>query len=429
MAEEGRRGRQAQREEDGELVQRGRREEQNDGPVGVVLAGAGARGAYEAGMLSELLPELDKRGQRPSVFVGTSAGAINAVLFASLAHLTAGDAAREAVSMWRSMRKNQIFRPVLPSGLAAAARYLASLANLPVRLTGGLLDTQPLLDTLSSDKKLNWPRLRDNMSSGKVEAVAVVTTVCRTGRTEIFVQGHRAGRLDPGGDADRAVDYVNAQLEPEHVLASAAMPVLFPPVRITTEGADGWYMDGGVRLNAPIKPAIALGVKKVVVIATDPAEYLARPLDEKAGPPPMVQDTFAQLLKGALVDRMIEDLHTLTKINELVGGGAEAVKSRTGRQYRVVERLFAGPAPGAIDELGQLANTVFTTDFAGARAIAYPDLWLLGSLLGPTMSRGELLSYLFFEPEFVDQAIELGQRDARRILAQAGNGDLWKLEE
>jgi NTE family protein len=426
MTEAAQRGRtQAQREEGRERAQRQRREEQHDGPVGVVLAGGGARGAYEAGVLSVLLPELDKRRQRPSVFVGTSAGAINAVLFAALAHLEAEEASQRALAMWRSVRKSMVFKPVLATVPAAATRYLAGLGNLPVALTGGLLDTRPLLQALK--EKLNWSDLHENTSSGKVQAVAVATTVSRTGRTEIFVEGSpRITMLT--SDEDRAVDYVGAWLTPEHVQASAAIPVLFPPVRIETNKTNGWYLDGGVRLNAPIMPAIALGVNRVVLIATDPAKRMGSQLDGRAGPPPTIQDTFAQLLNGAMVDYMIEDLRTLDKINTLVRAGATG-KSPGGREYRVVERLFAGPDPGDTDELGQLANNVFTTSFAGVRALQHPDLKLLGFLLGSTVSRGELLSYVLFEPEFIDKAIELGQRDAQRILERVTDGDIWNLSD
>ncbi|MFL6056599.1 MAG: patatin-like phospholipase family protein [Actinoallomurus sp.] len=415
-----------ERQERQERPQRIRREEPDEGSVGVVLAGAGARGAYEAGVLSVLLPELDNRGYRPSIFVGTSAGAINAALFASLAHLDAHEAAERALSMWRSVRRGMVFKPVLPMLPTAAMRYLLRLGNIPVPMTGGLLDTRPMGKALA--EMLNWRDLHKNLRSGAVQAVAVATTVSRTGRTQIFVESPRI--RTPENDLVRAVDYVDAHLMPEHIMASAAVPVLFPPVRIKSEETDGWYMDGGVRLNAPIGPAIDLGVERVVVIATDPGKRLDKPLGDHAGMPPTVQDTFAQLLNGALVDYMIEDLNTLREINQLVRAGATDVMNRaSGRKYRVIDSLFAGPRPGDVDELGQLANTVLTTGMAGLRALQHPELRLLSMLIGPTASRGELMSYLFFEPEFIDEAIELGRRDALRILepVKDKDGDIWNL--
>lgn len=124
--------------------------------VGVVLVGAGARGAYEAGALAELLPVLEAHGRRPKVFVGTSAGAINAVLFASFAHLPAQAAADRVLALWRQVGCQQVIRPVLPSGLAAAARYLAQVAGLSIPLTG-VLDATPLQATL--DALVDWRQL------------------------------------------------------------------------------------------------------------------------------------------------------------------------------------------------------------------------------------------------------------------------------
>ncbi|MFI7501062.1 patatin-like phospholipase family protein [Streptomyces sp. NPDC049687] len=396
-----------------------------NGAVGVVLAGAGARGAYEAGILSRLLPALEARNERPTVFVGTSAGAINAALFASLAHLPASQAAERALETWLSVGKDDVFRPVFLSVPTAAARHVAGLFNIPAGRTGGVLDTAPLRKTV--ERRLDWRQLHDNISQRRVRAVALATTACRTGLTEVFIESRTP--LGLPRDVDRAVDYVDVPegLAPEHLMASAAIPLLFPPVplRQRENGVTGWYMDGGVRLNAPIKPLIELGADKVVVVATDPEEYAARPAGREAGPPPLVQDSFAQLMNGALVDRMIEDLRALSKINRLTQADPDA-KSTAGRPYRVIEHLFAGPAPGRVDELGRIADEVLGTDFAGARALGHLDLRLLSMFIGPTVSRGELLSYVLFEREFIEAAIEMGQRDADRVLRRE-QGGLWRM--
>lgn len=398
-----------------------------DGTVGVVLAGAGARGAYEAGILSKLLPALEIRNERPTVFVGMSAGAINAALFASLAHLPAEQAAERALHTWLSIDKHDVFRPVSLSLSTAAVRYVAGLFNVHLGRTGGLLDTAPLWRSV--ERKVDWRQLHENISERRVRAVALATTSCRTGLTEVFIESRDPLRLPR--DVERAVDYVDVEegLAPEHVVASASIPLVFPPVRLhqRRRGTSGWYMDGAVRLNAPIKPVIELGAEKVVVVATDPEEYAARSSSQEAGRPPLVQDSCAQLLNGALVDRMIEDMRLLSKINQLAEVDPDA-KSTAGRPYRVVEHLFAGPAPGCVDELGRIANEVVATDFAGARALSHLDLQLLSTFIGPTASRGELLSYVLFEREFIEAAIEMGRRDADRILRHADGGNhLWRV--
>lgn len=152
-----------------------------DGPVGLVVAGASAWGAYEAGVLSVLLPVLEERGQRPTVLVGTRAGAINAVLFASLAHLPAPVAVDRALRVWRSVRRDMVLRPAWQTLPVAAGRYLARLAGLPVELRG-LLDTTPLHQSLASEALIDWPQLHENVRGGVVRTVAVVTTELETNR-------------------------------------------------------------------------------------------------------------------------------------------------------------------------------------------------------------------------------------------------------
>ncbi|MER7398582.1 patatin-like phospholipase family protein [Streptomyces sp. NPDC000151] len=399
------------------------RAQTSDGNIGVVMAGAGARGAYEAGMLATLLPKLDERRQRPGVFVGTSAGALNAALFASLAHLPAQQAADEALKVWRGITKNQVFEPFLPRAVPVVLRqYLAGLLNPSRASLSALLDTAPLRKTLQ--KKLDWRQLHDNLQNGTVQAVAVATTACYSGRTEIFVEGPRADRLPPS-DADRAVDYTRAVLTEEHVLASAAIPVAFPPVRIGLAG--GWYMDGGVRLNAPIKPAIELGVSRVAVIATAPVRYLPQPRGIGETEPSILDDS-AQILNGLMADRMIEDVRTLGKMDELIKS-SKPVKSPRGRDYEVIDYLFGGPAPGQYGQLGERAAYVLDTYFRGIRRLQNLDLSFLATLLGPGHSRGELLSYVLFEPEFINEAIKLGQQDAQLILSNAEEREgelLWR---
>ncbi|WP_353940290.1 patatin-like phospholipase family protein [Streptomyces sp. HUAS MG91] len=395
------------------------------GDIGVVLAGGGARGAYEAGMLATLLPELDARGQRPTLFTGTSAGALNAVLFASLAHLPVAQAADQVMTAWAELTKSQVFRPFVLTALPMILRQCVTrVVNPSSAPLAGLLDTTPLRTTLRT--KVNWDQLHTNLVDGVVQAVAVATTACGTGRTEIFAEGPAAARL-PASDTDRAVDYTRTVLSVDHVMASAAIPVAFPPVRIEPSGC--WYMDGGVRLNAPVKPTISLGARRVVIVATTPLRDLPRPADCGDEPRPSVQDVVAQILTGLMGDRMVEDTRTLGKVDELLESGARRISPR-GRPYTVVEYLFGGPMPGQADQLGQLAEYVLDTCFRGLRRLANPDLMFLAALLGPGQSRGELLSYLFFEPEFLGEAVKLGQRDARIILDAAGDGPdgLWRTD-
>jgi len=396
--------------------------------IAVVAAGAGARGAYEAGALSVILPALEETGQRPSMFVGTSAGAINAALFASLAHLPAKQAAQRALDLWGNMKQTEVFPPAVPSLLTAVPQYIARLFGLGQGMTS-LLSTKPLLKLLTD--KLNWGQLHQNVETGKVEALAIVTTATSTDRTSIFVEHSQSVPALPESDDNRAIDYYEQVIDANAVRASAAIPALFPPVLLGDSNSGDWYVDGGVRLNAPLKPAISLGASRLVVVATDPLDYLpVVPGPQPPGPAPIIQDEAAAIGHGLLADRMVEDIRTLTKVNSLSNGKV----SPGSRRYKKIPYIFAGPTAGQVGQLGQLAATVLDDKCSVFNVPMHFDLWLFTRLIGPAKSRGDIMSYLLFEPAFARAAIQLGQQDAQRYLdsmgwpPSTGNGqvDIWR---
>ncbi|MDP9073034.1 MAG: patatin-like phospholipase family protein, partial [Actinomycetota bacterium] len=182
--------------------------------VAVVVAGASARGAYEAGVLSVLLPALEAQGLRPDIFVGSSAGAINSVAFAAMSNLSAEAAGTKATDLWRSIQQGDVFRPPLRSTLAAVGGWVAraSRPRTPPR-PAGVLDTSPLEATLA--RLIDWNQLHANISDHRVTAVAVTATACSTHRTTVFVE-QGAGRRLPASDPGRAIDYLGADLDRRH---------------------------------------------------------------------------------------------------------------------------------------------------------------------------------------------------------------------
>src|SRR3954454_9600408 len=285
----------------------------------LVLAGGGARGAYEAGALSVLLPELEARGQRPTSYAGTSVGAINVAVLAASQHLPAVDAAARLVELWEHLDKSDVIRPILRrQGPLAALRFAGELMSIPGVSLPSILDPTPLHASL--DRWIDWDALHRNVADGLVETVAAVCTSARTGRSVVFVEEAEERVFN----RSHAVAYVAARLEREHVLASAAIPVLFPPIMVSSPSrARGWYFDGGTRLNAPIKPALDLGAERLVVIASD---SIAGPTMElEAGSdgeePPDLADGVYHLIEGALVDPLIEDMRTLGNVNAFFAEG------------------------------------------------------------------------------------------------------------
>jgi NTE family protein len=194
--------------------------------------------------------------------------------------------------------------------------------------------------------------------------------------------------------------------------------------------AAGWYLDGGVRLNTPIKPALDLGVDRLVVIATS-AIAPNRPTGPPPDDTPDLGDVALNILHGKLSDPLIEDLRTLADVNTFFAHGARNAqrfrRARGKNPYRQVPYLFVGPPePGMI---GRLARQVYDAHYAGLKTVRAPNLALLAQLLGATSrTHHELFSYLFFAPEFIDELIELGAQHARAWLdAPPGPGQPWQL--
>ena len=383
--------------------------------VGLVIAGAGARGAYEAGALSVVVPRLAAAGARPRVFVGTSAGAINATLLAAGAHLSPEDQVAALLEVWHGIGLRDVISPLLASTPRTAGTWLAQRLGVGGVRLAGLVDTTPLART--ADAVVDWPRLRANTDSGACRALAVVATSGRSGRTVVFTT-LPPGEEVPPDDHDRAVDYVATTVDGTHVQASAAIPVVFPAVRVTEPPErTGWYLDGGIRLNAPLKPALDLGCDAVVVAATHPDTHAVEdgaPHHER----PDVDDALVMLLDAAFVDRMVEDLRTLTRVNGLVAAGGGHRSS--GRPRSVVPTLFVGPPDRAT--LSRLAAEVYQDRFTGlrgrVRALREPDLPLMAQVLGGDGARrGDALSYLLFDPEFIARAVALGQEHATALFA------------
>lgn len=397
------------------------------GGAALVLAGGGARGAYEVGALSVLLPRL--KGQ-VKLILGTSVGAFNAAYLAANWEKSAQRIVDGGSDLWRELRFGDVLAPVVsPGGLGRFLRYVGEFLPLLGLDALSLLDPKPLAGTI--ERKVGFDQLNRNVDSGRLSAVAVVATSAYTNRSVVF---HRGGAPHQPQDPERAIDYVpTSELEAKHVLASGAIPALFPAVRVTAPtAAAGWYSDGGTRLNTPIKPALWLGAERVIVIALNAVTPTRTP------PPDRQPDFFAgaaQLLQAVLGDPLAQDVRTLARKNTLVrkdvGAEREAdrqAKPAGGRAQdplRPVPYIFV--APEDPDAIGKIAREIYTDNYASLRRAPFArDLWLLGHSLnaGEDAIHGELLSYLFFAPEFAEALLHQGQLDAQRWIRE--HPGLWE---
>lgn len=361
--------------------------------VGLVLAGAAARGPYQAGALSVLLPALAAEGHRPVVLLGTSSGGITAALVAQFADLPAAEAGGRVVDTWTGF--GAVFRnPLLrPAPLAALlARGLGAGFVPPVT---AILDVTPLRERAA---ELFLPdRVAANVASGAVRSLAVATTVCpaagAAARSRLFVQG-AAPRAAQESDG---VDVVTTPITLQHLLGSAAIPGLFPPVRVDGPGA-GYHVDGGVRLNAPFRAALDLGIDRLVVVSghsvdLPPVEF---PVDE----PPDLAAVAALSVRAILADALADDLRALRR------------KNRRGREgHKVIPHLVVTPQDGV---LARLAAAAFEPSGP------WDEYWAIARLLdalGDGPGRAELLSLMLFRDAYAEALVEQGRADAAAVLA------------
>jgi NTE family protein len=385
--------------------------------VALILAGGGARGAYEAGALSVLMPVLDQRGELPRIVIGTSVGALNAGFIAANAQVPTAEMTTRAVETWEDMTWHDVARGVASAAsLRRLFEYAGEVLGIPRVHIQSLLDPEPLRTTVR--QRINFEQIERNVAAGRLDAVGVVATSAYTGRSVVF----HTGLESPPRDDGRGIDYVAAPLSEEHVLASASIPGAFPAVHVDRpEPARGWYYDGGTRLNTPIKPALALGAQRVIVIALS---SLAPGPPRLAGEDqPDVLAGLGQILQGLLGDQLIDDIQTVATINDLVDPGAESAQKRQ-VPYIVI-------APAERDAIGHRALDVVREHYSGPRqSIRAPDISLLNRLTaGATdVQHAELLSFLLFVPEFARALVALGREDARRWVDQSHELEgLWQV--
>jgi NTE family protein len=407
-------------------------ESDGGGGAGLVLGGGGARGAYASGALSVLLRELKDQVR---VIVGTSAGALISAYLAANWHRSVEEAIEDGLSFWRELRFGDVFAPLMALGGAARfIRYVGEFLPVSSLHSPSVLHPEPLEQTLG--RLVDFDRLSENIRKQRV-ALGVVATPAHSNRSVVFHQGGIPRHRD---DPLRGIEYVaTPKLGTEHILASAAIPALFPAVRVSEpEPAAGWYFDGGPRLNTPIKPALWLGAERVIVIALNSIA------PSRTAPPDDQPDFYvgaAHLLHAALGDPLAQDIRTLANRNALIaarraaeergsGAGLAARQEHPGsleEPVHPVPYIFIAPEdPSAI---GEIARRVYRKHYRRPWTAGARDLWLLGKILdgGADAMHGELLSYVFFAGEFAEEMIRLGQADAQRWIDEHPE-DLWQLD-
>lgn len=349
------------------------------------------------------------------MIVGTSVGAVNASYLAATADRPLAEALEQGCDIWRSMEWESALAPLVSfAQVRVAFRAAADALGFPGGRSWSMLDASPMRETL--EREVPFDGIHGNVASGRLAAAAVVATRASTSLSVVFCDS--AGEPPPA-DMRRGITYEKtAALGVDHVLASAAIPAAFPAVEVSDPpNARGWYFDGGTRLNTPIRPALDLGARRLIVVALHSPRFGDAPAESGR---PQVLDGVAQLLQGVLVDPLLNDLHTLTTINRLVDDGPPAAG------FEQIPYILI--APESPFEIGELAARAYAKRYRGPRR-RRGSVARLGRLLDVADSplRGELLSYLFFDPDFAEELMELGRTHARRWLAQPHDDGPWHI--
>jgi NTE family protein len=373
------------------------------GATALVLGGGGARGAYQAGVMRAIArtyPELEF-----PILTGISAGAINTAFIAAHGE-TFAQAADELASLWLSITPDQIYRVDAASLIRNVIRWGWRLASGGIsdanEQTRGLVDTAPLVQllrgALSKGADGTIDGIERNIASGRLQAVALSATSYSTGQAVTWVQG---GGFRLWQRPQRRSEL--ARLGIQHVLASSALPLLFPAAKVGSE----WYGDGGIRLTAPLSPALHLGAARILTISTRRARTrLEAGVSQIAGYPPPAQ-VLGVLYNAVFLELIDQDILRLKLINRLLANVPEGHR----RGMREVDILVLRPS----QDLGRMAREYeprlpaslrFLTRGWGTRRTTSPDV----------------LSLVMFQPDYIRALMELGEKD---VEAQTGRIDAF----
>ena len=359
--------------------------------IGLVLPGGGARAAYQVGVLkaiSELIPDSNPF----SIISGTSAGAINASLLASRSQ-SLKEAVEVLSGVWCNFRTNKVYRTETTVMLKSIFQWLLTISSGGVLAKNpkSLLDNSPLRQLL--EDTINLEGIKNNIDKGNLDAFAITAASYSSKKSVTFFQS-----IQDDIDWERFLRVgVKTDIEIDYLMASIALPLIFPAVKINNE----YFGDGAMRQATPLSPAIRLGSEKLLIITTDLRSHKNHLKDNQIYP--SIGEVGGYMLDALFTGGLLSDLERLDRINQIIENSENNSVQTSKKKMKHLDYCVISPSK----DIKKIAKEHY-------KDVPYSIKLLMKGLGLKNRKESELLSFLLFESSFTSSLIELGFEDGMK---------------